>query len=65
MTNEVSALKELEGLKEEMRALADHLEILDVDLDSDVVADVLSELADGKTAEYLIAHYGIVEESGV
>ncbi len=57
--------RELDGLKNEMARLAEHLECIDVDLDSEVVADVLTDLAEGKTAAHIIDRYGLVDEEGV
>jgi len=65
MGDELRATRELEGIKEEMRALAETLDSMDVDLDSQVVADLLEDLVDGKTASYVVERYGIHEESGV
>jgi pyruvate formate-lyase activating enzyme-like uncharacterized protein len=65
MGDELRATRELEGIKEEMRALAEVLDSMDVDLDSQVVADLLEDLADGKTSAYIVQRYGIHEESGV
>lgn len=65
MGDEMKATRELEGIKEQMSLLAEEMEKLDVDLDSQVVADILTELSEGKRAEYIIERYGITEESGV
>lgn len=66
MGDEMKATRELKGLKEEMEALAEILDGIDTDLDSTVVADIIQELADGKTAEYLVERYGLdAEEGGV
>ncbi len=56
---------ELEGIKREMAKLAEHLDTIDVDLDSEVVADVLTELSEGHTADAIIDRYGLVDEEGV
>ncbi len=57
--------RELDGLKNEMTKLAEHLESVDTDLDSQTIADILTELVDGRTAEHLISRYGIIDEQGV
>jgi len=56
--------RELAGLKAEMEKLADHLDCLDADIDAECVADILSDLMNGKTAESIIDQYGLVDEVG-
>jgi len=62
MGDELKATRELEGLKEEMDALADHFEengdLLDGTLDSDQVVCILRDLAKGHTAESIIERHG-------
>lgn len=57
--------KELEGMKSEMGKLAEHLEMLDIDIDSQVVAEILHDLSEGKTTAGIIDTYGLIDEDGV
>lgn len=57
--------RELEGLKREMGKLAEHLEMLDIDVDSQCMAEILTNLIHGKTAESIIDAYGLIDEDGV
>ncbi len=70
MGDELKATKELEGLKEQMNAVADHLEdnedILYDAVDGECAVGILRSLLKGATAETIIEGYGLeVEESGV
>ncbi len=62
MGDEMKATRELEGLKEEMAALADHFEEhgeqLDGTLDSDSVVGILRSLLQGARADTIIEGYG-------
>lgn len=53
--------KELEGMKREMGLIADCLDELGDDLDASAVAEILRGLAEGETAESIIAAYGLTE----
>jgi hypothetical protein len=70
MGDELRATRELEGLREEMTAIADHLEDNEDVLDGCVgvaeVVGVLRSLLQGATAETIIEGYGLeVEEGGI
>lgn len=56
--------RELEGIKREMEKLAEHLEGFGDEIDTDVVAGILRELAAGHTAETIIKEYGLID-SGI
>jgi hypothetical protein len=66
MGDELKATRELEGLKEQMEAIADHFEengdLLDGTLDSDAVVCILRSLLQGATAEATIERYGFEVE---
>lgn len=66
MGDELKATRELEGLKEQMNALADYFEeygeILDGTWDSDQVVCVLRNLLDGHTSEAIIERNGFTVE---
>lgn len=70
MGDELKATKELEGLTEQMNAIADHLEnnedVLDGAVGTEQCVGILRSLLQGATAETIIEGYGLqVEESGV
>ncbi len=70
MGEEVKATKELEGLREQMTAMADHLEdnedVLDGAVGTETCVGILRSLLQGATAETIIEGYGLqVEESGI
>jgi len=54
--------EKLEGLKLEMEKLAEHLDTLEADIDAEAVADILTDLRDGVTADTIIDRYGLVDE---
>ncbi len=56
--------RELEGMRSEMEKLAEHLEGFGDELDTEVVAGILRELAAGHTAAAIIVEYGLID-SGV
>lgn len=56
--------RELEGIKREMEKLAEHLEGFGDELDTEVVAAILRELAAGHTTEAIIEEYGLID-SGI
>lgn len=63
MGDELKAMKELEGLREQMDALAEHFEEhgdqLDGTFDADSVVCILVDLMDGRTAEDIIQRNGL------
>lgn len=70
MGDELKATKELEGIKETIGAIADHLEdnedILDGTVDVETCVGILRSVLNGATPETIIEGYGLeVEENGV
>lgn len=63
MGDELKATRELEGIKEQMDLLAEHLEaygeILDGTLDADLFVCILRGISNGQTAESIIEKYGL------
>lgn len=57
----MEAEKELEGLKREMEAVAECLDELGDELDTDAIAAILRALVSGQTAERLIFDYALTE----
>ena len=66
MGDELKATRELEGLKEQMDTLSEYFEengeLLDGTWDSDTIALILSELAEGRTAADIIERNGLTVE---
>ncbi len=58
-------MDELEALKQEMGKLANHLEAIDVDIDSVAVSCILGQLLDGHTSSSIINEFGLIDEAGV
>jgi hypothetical protein len=52
--------RELNGMKDEMEKLAEHLENLGDELDTEVVASMLRLLVHGHTAAAIIEEYGLI-----
>lgn len=70
MGDELKAMKELEGLRESMEAIADHLEdnndVLDGTVDVDTCVGIIRSLLKGATPEAIIMGYDLeVDENGV
>ena len=71
MGEEMKATRELEGLREHMNAVADHLEDNEEQLDGTVSVEttygILRSLLNGATAETIIEGYGLEvdEEPGI
>jgi hypothetical protein len=57
----MEAERELQGMKWEMEKLADCLEELGDDLDSEALAGILRALVSGETAQHIIADYALTE----
>lgn len=54
--------KELEGLKREMLDLAELLENLGDELDTEVVASILRQLTEGRTATQVADEYALMDD---
>ena len=52
---------ELAGLKDEMEKLAEQLENLGDDIDTEVIASMLRLLSNGHTAASIIEEYGLID----
>lgn len=63
MGDELKATRELEGLKETINSIADHLEdngdILDGAVDTELCVGILRSILNGATAETIIDGYGL------
>lgn len=69
MGDELKATRELEGIKETMNAIADHLEdnddVLDGAVDVETCVGILRSILNGATPEAIIGGYGLeVDEGG-
>jgi len=70
MGDELKATRELEGLREQINAVADHLEdnedVLDGCFDVECCVGILRSLLNGATVDTIVEGYGLeVEEDGV
>lgn len=69
MGDEHKATRELEGIKETLNAIADHLEdnddILDGAVDVEVCVGILRSILNGATPDTIIEGYGLEVEEGV